>query len=188
MHFISKHGIIPESRQIPSAEYNNVRRKLMKTVLTKVLSSALASLLLIAVVSCGDGRKNAPVSPSDLEKEARYYRSLLLSVDYGENTNYVIGHKTPDAATVGSAVAYADLLNRVGIKAQGAISGELNKETTYAYEKLCIKAPETVTNAEGKQLVCSGRSQQLFTGNRRYEQRQNCRHLGSPRHRRCHGQ
>ena len=103
----------------------------MKNVFTKVLSAVLASLLLVAVVSCGDGKKEAPVSPSDQVTETPYYRSLLLNVDYGEDTTYVIGHKTPDADTVGSAVAYADLLNRVGIKAQAAISGELNKETAY---------------------------------------------------------
>ena len=50
-------------------------------------------------------------------------------------------------------MAYANLLNCIGIKAQAAVSDKLNKETAYAYDKLGITAPETVSNAEGKQFV-----------------------------------
>lgn len=123
----------------------------MKTTFTKAISAALVCLLLAGLVSCSEAKNNNSVSPSDASTS--YYRSLLLNYDYGEDTTYVIGHKSPDADTVGSAVAYANLLNCIGVKAQAAVSDKLNKETAYAYEKLGITAPETVSNAEGKQFV-----------------------------------
>ena len=33
------------------------------------------------------------------------YRSMLLSFDYGDEVTYVIGHKNPDADSVGCAMA-----------------------------------------------------------------------------------
>ena len=81
----------------------------MKTTFTKAISAALVCLLLAGLVSCSEAKNNNSVSPSDASTS--YYRSLLLNYDYGEDTTYVIGHKSPDADTVGSAVAYANLLN-----------------------------------------------------------------------------
>ena len=37
------------------------------------------------------------------EGTASDYRDLLLSFDYGDEITYVIGHKSPDSDTVGSA-------------------------------------------------------------------------------------
>ena len=81
------------------------------------------------------------------------YRDIITSFDYGDTTTYVIGHKSPDSDTVGSAIAYAYLLNELGIEAEPAVSGSLNNETKYAFEVLGIEAPEIINNAEGKQFV-----------------------------------
>ena len=123
----------------------------MKNVLFKAVSAAVVCLLTVGLVACHRTDSKNTVSASDVPMTC--YRSLLTSFDYGEETTYVIGHKTPDADTVGSAVAYAGLLNRLGIKAQAAVSGELNKETSYAYAQLGIESPAIVDNAEGKQFV-----------------------------------
>lgn len=117
----------------------------------KILSAAAACLLLAGFVSCHGAKKEETVSLSDTA--ANEYRSLLTGFDYGEDVTYVIGHKSPDADTVGSAAAYAYLLNEVGIRAQAAVSGALNKETAYAYDKLGLAAPEIISSAEGRQFV-----------------------------------
>ncbi len=42
--------------------------------------------------------------------ETTLYADLLRGIDYGDEVTWVIGHKSPDADTVGSAMAYAWLL------------------------------------------------------------------------------
>ena len=68
------------------------------------------------------------------ESTASDYRDLLLSFDYGDEVTYVIGHKRPDSDTVGSAIAYADLLNEIGIRAEAVVSAPVNNETQYALD------------------------------------------------------
>ena len=65
---------------------------------------------------------------------------------------YVIGHKSPDSDTVGSAMAYASLLNAMGIPAEGAAAGMVNNETKYALGVFGIDAPSVVYNAKGKRF------------------------------------
>lgn len=81
------------------------------------------------------------------------YLDLLLHFDYGSETTYVIGHKSPDSDTVGSAIAYAYLLNQIGIPAQAAVSGPVNRETACALNIFDLEAPPIIDRAEGKQFV-----------------------------------
>ena len=46
--------------------------------------------------------------------------ALLLGFNYGDEVTWVIGRKSPDADTVGSAIAYAWLLRQLGISAKPA--------------------------------------------------------------------
>lgn len=87
------------------------------------------------------------------EPPASVYRDLLLAEDYGDAVTYVIGHRNPDSDAVGSAIAYAHLLNEIGIPAEAAISGPVNNETAFALEFLGMEAPAILDNAEGKQFV-----------------------------------
>eukprot|EP00833_Pecoramyces_ruminatium_P018217 jgi/Orpsp1_1/1192249/evm.model.d7180000091707.1 len=89
------------------------------------------------------------------------YINMLKQFDYGNNITYVIGHKSPDADTVGSAMAYADLLNQLDIKAQAVVSGPINSETKYFFDYFGIKTPEILTNANGKQFVLVDHSNYL---------------------------
>lgn len=75
------------------------------------------------------------------ESTASDYRDLLLSFDYGDEVTYVIGHKSPDSDTVGSAIAYADLLNEIGIRAEAVVSAPVNNETQYALDAFGIAPP-----------------------------------------------
>jgi len=79
-------------------------------------------------------------------------RLVFTLTDYGDEVTYVIGHKSPDADTVLSAIAMAELLNQLGIKAEARVTGKVNNETAYVLEKLGLTAPEILENAEGCQL------------------------------------
>ncbi len=78
---------------------------------------------------------------------------LLRSIDYGDGVTWVIGHKSPDADTVGSAIAYAWLLRQLGINAKAAATAAVNRETQYALELWGMDPPEILTDAAGKQFV-----------------------------------
>ena len=52
--------------------------------------------------------------------ETALLADILRSIDYGDQVTYVIGHKSPDADTIGSAIAYAWLLQQLGINAKAA--------------------------------------------------------------------
>ncbi len=44
---------------------------------------------------------------------------------------YVFGHRHPDTDTICSAIAYAELKNKMGYNAQPRRLGEINKETAF---------------------------------------------------------
>ena len=69
------------------------------------------------------------------------YRELIEKVDYGDEITYVIGHKSPDSDTVSAAIAYANLLNELGIKAKAVVSARVNNETRYYLEYFNIEIP-----------------------------------------------
>ena len=81
------------------------------------------------------------------------YRSIIKQVNYGDKITYVIGHKSPDSDTVGSAIAYANLLNELGIKAEAVISADPNSETAYALKEFNYEVPKIINDATDKQFV-----------------------------------
>ena len=81
------------------------------------------------------------------------YADVLRSVDYGDQVTYVIGHKSPDADTIGTAIAYAHLLQQLGINAKAAATAKVNQETKYALDFYGLEQPEILDNAAGKQFV-----------------------------------
>ena len=85
--------------------------------------------------------------------ETALLADLLRSVDYGDGVTYVIGHKSPDADTIGSAIAYAWLLQQLGINARPAAAAEVNRETQYALDLFGMAQPEILTDAAGKQFI-----------------------------------
>lgn len=96
----------------------------------------------------------APMAHSEtVSRLAQGYRSLILAADYGDTVTYVIGHRHPDSDTVSAAIAYANLLNALGIQAEAVVSGNINNETKYALERFEIDIPPILDNAEGKQFV-----------------------------------
>ena len=100
---------------------------------------------------------NSPVFASEaaaeISPEAQASRDLLLTTDYGDAVTYVIGHKSPDADTVGCAMAYAYLLNEIGIEAQAVVSDDVNNETQTALDAFGLEAPPVMHEAHGKQFI-----------------------------------
>ena len=85
--------------------------------------------------------------------ETSVFADLLCKVNYGDDVTYVIGHKSPDADTIGSAIAYAGLLQQLGINAKAVATAKVNRETQYALDSFGMDAPEIVSGAEGKQFI-----------------------------------
>ncbi|MFS0671762.1 manganese-dependent inorganic pyrophosphatase [Ornithinibacillus sp. 179-J 7C1 HS] len=56
----------------------------------------------------------------------------------------VFGHKNPDTDTICSAIAYANLKNKLGVNAEAARLGEVNKETQYALDYFNVEAPQFI--------------------------------------------
>ena len=130
----------------------------------KLVCIILSACMLLALTACGASVPEEPEIEDQTSQgvlEDGYetdgagsdYRHLLQAFDYGNAITYVIGHKNPDSDTVGSAVAYANLLNALGIQAKAVVSGPVNSETQYALDIFGISAPPVLDNAEGKQFV-----------------------------------
>ena len=62
------------------------------------------------------------------------YVQLLQKIDYGSEVTYVIGHKSPDPDSVGSAIAFAELMNANGIQAVPAASERIDNKSAYALQ------------------------------------------------------
>lgn len=61
----------------------------------------------------------------------------------------VFGHKNPDTDTICSAIAYAELKNKLGVNAEPVRLGALNGETQFALDSFGVEVPrlvETVAN------------------------------------------
>ncbi|HIX29272.1 MAG TPA: putative manganese-dependent inorganic diphosphatase [Candidatus Blautia stercoravium] len=56
---------------------------------------------------------------------------------------YIIGHKNPDTDSICSAIAYADIKNRVndGCKYSAKRAGQINEETEYVLKRFGVEAP-----------------------------------------------
>ena len=60
---------------------------------------------------------------------------------------YVIGHKNPDTDSICSAIAYANLKNKItGEKYIAKRAGEVNGETAYVLDKFQVSVPSLLDN------------------------------------------
>ncbi|WP_100011236.1 manganese-dependent inorganic pyrophosphatase [Lentibacillus sediminis] len=56
----------------------------------------------------------------------------------------IFGHKNPDTDTIASALVYADLKKKLGVDAEAARLGEVNKETQFALDHFGWEAPKLI--------------------------------------------
>ena len=65
----------------------------------------------------------------------------------------VFGHKNPDTDTICSAIAYAELKNKLGKNVKAVRLGEINEETKYALNYFKVEKPELVENVAGREII-----------------------------------
>ena len=88
-------------------------------------------------------------------------RSSIERMDIVGDTVYVIGHKSPDSDTVCSAIAYANLLNELGYRAEARITESVSKETEYILKQAGAEVPEILDNAAGKDIFLVDHSEYM---------------------------
>ncbi len=59
----------------------------------------------------------------------------------------IFGHQNPDTDTICSAIAYADLKNKLGFNAEPVRLGQVNGETQYALDYFKQESPRLVETA-----------------------------------------
>lgn len=60
----------------------------------------------------------------------------------------IFGHKNPDTDTICSALAYADLKNKLGFDAEPARLGSVSKETQFALDYFSVDAPQFIEKVD----------------------------------------
>ena len=98
---------------------------------------------------------------ADQELNVRINRSDLDFLDPGIGTIYVTGHRSPDMDTVGSSIAYAALLRKLGYDAQPVVLGKINNESKYVLEAACVEAPPLMEDAAGMNFALVDHSEYL---------------------------
>lgn len=99
----------------------------------------LAAILTI----CGSFVFTACSTDDDAAPEqGEAFRTMLKSLDWGVDTTFVYGHKTPDVDAVCSALAYAKLMRTLGYNCKAKIASDINRETAYIADKFGFKLPE----------------------------------------------
>ena len=102
-------------------------------------------ILLLSLVFCGCGlftscsREDNPVVIPD---QGTAFRAMLKSLDWGTDTTFVYGHKTPDVDAVCSSLGYARLMRALGYNCKAKVSSATNRETAYIAGVFGFALPE----------------------------------------------
>ena len=126
----------------------------------KKLSITIISIILfLSLIGCQKKTETSAMdvagSSSDIytDPKENVTVQLLQKLDYGNEVTYVIGHKSPDPDSIGSAIALAELLNANGIQTVPAASERIDNESAYALQALGLEAPSILDNAQNKQFI-----------------------------------
>ena len=115
--------------------------------------------LIVAVGASGTGGffigRNSAESAYQSERDIniRLNRSDLDGMGEIKYMIYVTGHKSPDSDTVGSSIAYADLLRQLGYDAKAVVLGNINRESEYILKTAGLDTPELLEDASGENMV-----------------------------------
>lgn len=106
--------------------------------------------LVVGLASCSVS-SNLVVKPS-IQGEA--YRHLLQSLDWGTDTCFVYGHKTPDVDAATSALSFASLMRQLGYNCKAKVSSPVNRESAYIATLFGFALPELKAAVEpGTRLI-----------------------------------
>ena len=125
----------------------------------QTISAWKIAVAVLAVIAAAFTAYNVGWSNAQAEYEAMADLNVLLNrsdmetIELIDGPVYVFGHQSPDADTVCSAIAYAELLRDLGYDAQPAVLGPVKNETKYILEKAEVEEPQVLEDASGLNVV-----------------------------------
>ena len=121
-----------------------------KVFLLLLLAVCLAAGGFLAGRSVGQAQADQITEEKEALHDAN--RSSIENMIIEDGPVYVIGHKNPDTDTVCSAIAYARLLNLLGVEAEARITGKLSNETAFILNEAGVEAPPVLEDASGEDI------------------------------------
>lgn len=114
-------------------------------------------LALMVVVGIGGFLLGKKAEAGNYQKEKGLNillnRSDLEGLGEIEGTIYVTGHRSPDSDTVGSSIAYAALLQKLGYDAVPIVLGKINPETAFILDAAGLETPELMEEVSGQNMI-----------------------------------
>ena len=121
-----------------------------KVFLLLLLAVCLAAGGFLAGRSVGQAQADQITEEKEALHDAN--RSSIENMIIEDGPVYVIGHKNPDTDTVCSAIAYARLLNLLGVEAEARITGKLSNETMFILNEAGVEPPPVLEDASGEDI------------------------------------
>ena len=115
-------------------ETNKTMRQMKQWVLATILLVACGTFMFTACSNDDNTVVEPPVQDA--------FRTMLKSLDWGTDTVYVYGHKTPDVDAVCSSLGYARLMRALGYNCKAKVSSATNRETAYIASVFGFVLPE----------------------------------------------
>lgn len=97
------------------------------------------SIILVCGLACAMA---ACVDKENTSQPESQFRQMLHGLDWGTDTCYIYGHRTPDVDAVTSALAYAKLMRALGYNCKAKVSSPMNRETMYIAGVFGFDLPE----------------------------------------------
>ena len=121
----------------------------------------ICTLLAVIVASGAFGTGGFFVGKNNAQSEYRAESELNVKLNLSDldglgeikGTIYVTGHKSPDSDTVGSSIAYAELLRQLGYDAKAVVAEKVNRETEYILQTAGMDVPEILEDASECNMV-----------------------------------
>ncbi len=126
-----------------------------QTFFNNILSVCLSGALFCA---CSDS------TSSDVNNEGEEFKNTINALDWGSDTTFVIGHKTPDVDAVASALSYAALMRALGHNTVAKIVSPINRETVFISEKFGFEIPEQMSSVDaGTRLILTDHAESALS-------------------------
>ena len=108
----------------------------MRKYLLGILSAIMYGSLVVSAVSCSVHDEPATPDPG------ADFKAMLQTLNWGNDTCFVYGHKSPDVDAVTSALSYARLMRELGYNCKAKVSSATNRESQYIARLFGFELPE----------------------------------------------
>lgn len=98
----------------------------------------VCAVITVILASCSVHRNTIGQQP----EQGKTYRSQLKKLDWGSDTCYIYGHKTPDVDAATSALSMATLMRALGYNCKAKVSSPVNRESAYIAGLFGFALPE----------------------------------------------